>query len=337
VTPTPYLVWVHLGAKKLPNYLKLSIHNFAELFSEQKLVLLVDKCQNLEFQGPPSLKIIKVDFINEQWRYLKERLQHDLTFRSEFWFNSIARFRAIYEFMRQESIEKIIHVESDVTFLPNFPFVKFQNLGGVLAYSVQSPGQAIASVMYVGSRKVMSEFLDFCVDEVKENRQSTDMTLLFDFYRKFPQKVLILPSLSSKHKFDQVKDFMRDNIKKESNTFDGVFDPISIGQFLFGIDPRNHRGKKYLYHEDESHFVKPSQFSFEWSGDALMAKNEEGANEIFSLHIHSKDKRAMLYESLRTELTDRNMGAKRGKTTEFEWKVFVESAWQSLVRRVGMK
>jgi hypothetical protein len=330
------LVWVHLGQSKVPFYLKRSMRNHAQIFSDQKLVLLVDDDKNLHNFGIRNLSVYKVHFMDEDWEIIKRRLNHDLTFRNEFWFNSLARFKALYSFLIEEKIEKLLHIESDVVLMPNFPFSSFEKIQNSLAYSLQGEGKGIASVFYVGSQSCLADFLNFCFREILQESKNTDMTLLDNFYKKNPNKTLILPTLPKQTFFEGKLNDSKIELSETVTGFGGVFDAISIGQYFFGIDPRNNRGIKKLYIEDASHWVKPSRFSFEWLENALIARQKDLKFEIFTLHIHSKNPQIFEFSSLRKQSTKSFAKSKRGPHQQIVVQEVVRSIQKAIRRRLKL-
>lgn len=331
------LVWVHLGQSKVPYYLKRSMRNHAQIFSDQRLVLLVDDDKNLHNFGIRNLSVHKVHFMDEDWEIIKRRLSHDLTFRNEFWFNSLARFKALYSYLIEKKIDKLLHIESDVVLMPNFPFSSFEKIQNYLAYSLQGEGKGIASVFYVGSQACLAEFLNFCFREILQDSKNTDMTLLDNFHKKNPSKTFILPTLPKQTFFEGTSNDSKIELSDSVTGFGGVFDAISIGQYFFGIDPRNHRGIKKLYIEDASHWVKPSQFSFEWSENALIARQKDLKFEIFTLHIHSKKPQIFEFNFLRNQLTKSVTQSKRGPYQQIVVQEVVRSFQKAIRRRLKFK
>jgi hypothetical protein len=288
------------------------------------MVLLVENELNLNFFRISNLEVFQTPPLNESWSLIKKTLQHDLSFRNEFWFNSIARFNAIHDYMQKQHLNRALHVESDVTFLPNFPFSKFEALGSKLAFPLQGSGQGIASLFYVGSFQILADFLDYCFVEVLRNPMSTDMTILSNFVDEHNDEVVILPTLADAN-------VIRPNL---SNYFEGVFDAISIGQYFFGIDGRNARGIRKLFATDSTHYVQPSEFQFEWKDSSLIAMNERFQVEVFNLHIHSKDKEALNLNSLKKKFNKRSMQSIKGEQLEFAFTDFMKSIFYLLKRRV---
>ena len=298
--------------------------NFADLFPDRRLVLLVENELNLNSFGISNLEVFQTPPLNETWSLIKKTLQHDLSFRNEFWFNSIARFNAIYDYMQKQHLNRVLHIESDVTCLPNFPFSKFEALGSKLGFPLQGSGQGIASLFFVGSLQVLADFLDYCLVEVLRNPMSTDMTILSNFADDYNDEVVILPTLAD------VND-IRPNL---SHYFEGVFDSISIGQYFFGIDGRNARGLRKLFATDSTHYVQPGEFQFEWKESSLIAMNERFQVEVFNLHIHSKDKEALKLNSLKKKFKKRSMQSIKGEQLEFVFTDFMKSIFYLVKRRV---
>ena len=163
------LVWVHLGKKNIPKYLKRSLQNVASLFEDISLILIVDEEKNLRDLKINNLRVIKVDYLNRDWLQIKSKIEHDLDFRDGFWFSSLARFKALHSYMIEENVNSFVHIESDVTLLPDFPLHKFQLAGDGIAFPLQGDKQGIASVMYVGDRFTFDLFIKSCEEDLDLN------------------------------------------------------------------------------------------------------------------------------------------------------------------------
>jgi hypothetical protein len=114
-----------------------------------------------------------------------------------------------------------------------------------------------------------------------------------------------------------------------------VFDAISIGQYFFGIDPRNYKGRKKLFREDLDHWVKPSQYEFKWINDSLIENNGGLQYQVYSLHIHSKDAKVFSLRSLKIEFRKRIKQSQSGERTELVLRELLKSIGRALVRRMG--
>jgi len=331
------LVWVHLGPSRVSKHLKRSIKTHAISFPESSLVLLVDEERNVEDFALDNVKVIKVSIESEDWNFVEKTLNHDLTFRNGFWFTSLARFKALSIFMASEGIDKLLHIESDVVLMPNFPFSKFAQMDDRLAYCLQGEGQGIAAILFVGSEDTLNNFLWFCVEEVKRNPKSTDMTILYRYWIEKPHQVLILPSLPNNSCKPDDYPGTPKVISENLDTFGGIFDSISIGQYLLGIDPRNSRGRRILFREDEAHYLKVSQFKLEIVQNSLFLDQQGKRYPIFSLHVHSKDLRAFGILSLKQLLRKRILEMDQGEASELSIKEWFKSSYGVLRRRIHQR
>ena len=294
---------------------------------------MVDNDRNIEDLKIKNLEVKKIDYMDTNWQAIKDNLKHDLNFRNEFWFNSLGRFGALYKYMEMEGINSLLHIESDVTFFPNFPIETMSKLKDVLAYPLQGDGQGIASVFHVGSRESLSHFLAFCREQVQLNSKSTDMTILYNFFNEFPEKVLILPTLPKLESNDVEIKFRQSVASQNLDLLGGIIDAISIGQYLFGVDPRNRRGIKKLFWEDPTHWVKPSLFRYEFVDNELFAIKDKANIKVFSLHIHSKDSLAFSYKSLSFLLPKQFQNSLNGEKEKIVFKDLLRAIYKSVMRR----
>jgi hypothetical protein len=331
------LVWVHLGPSRVSKHLKRSIKTHAISFPESSLILLVDEERNVEDFALDNVKVIKVSIESEDWNFIEKTLNHDRTFRNGFWFTSLARFKALSIFMASEGIYQLLHIESDVVLMPNFPFSKFAQMDDRLAYCLQGEGQGIAAILFVGSKDTLNNFLRFCVEEVKRNPKSTDMTILYRYWIEKPHQVLILPSLPNNSCKPDDYPGTPKVISENLDTFGGIFDPISIGQYLLGIDPRNSRGRRILFREDETHYLKVSQLKLEIVQDSLLLDRRGKRYPIFSLHVHSKDLRAFGTLSLKQLLRKRILEMDQGEASELSIREWFKSGYGASRRRIHQR
>lgn len=329
------LVWVHLGPAKIPRHLKESLNYHSRQFSNQKLILIVDHDRNYYDFGIKNLKVVQVPTLDLEWEVIQNNMEHDLTFRKGFWFTSLARFKAIAILMSIHQVERLLHVESDVVLMPNFPFDKFHEQNPKLAYSLEGEGQGIASILYVGSQQYLEDFLNFTIEETESNPLATDMTVLYGFFLRYPNQVDILPSLirelHSVVEFENTPKALSERV----DYFGGIFDPISIGQFLLGIDPRNNKGVRILYRQEDNHYLKMSKLQFRVEKNVLFLIKGYKKYPVFTLHVHSKDPRAFSQCNLFSLLNERLESAKQGEKSEFIPKVFANSLFLAVMRRLS--
>lgn len=315
------LVWVHLGNDKIPKHLLGSLQSARKVFPEVDFVLISDYRLEHKQLEQLNVSLFELESVNDLWDDLKTNLNHDLSFRSGFWFNSLARLLCFEKFLERTSHDKLVHIESDVLLLDAFPLSAFHTLGEKVAFPIQSRGQGIASVLYLGSQRMATLLTNFTMQNVLKNASATDMTTLWDFSQEYPQYVQKLPS-----KPCHLLEGTEMNTWMSPRGYPGVFDSISIGQYLFGIDPRNFRGKLKLFTEDITHYVKPSRWRLEWTSPELLFRENNQLYSIFNLHIHSKDLRCFKAESFEKLIAKRIDQCGRIKT-EWVWSVLFRSCW----------
>ena len=75
--------------------------------------------------------------------------------------------------------------------------------------------------------------------------------------------------------------------------FNGYFDGADIGIFLYGIDPRNERGKKVMRRTIAGNFLNVREIKFKWSESRnfpnVISEFHGLELPLYSIHIHSKN------------------------------------------------
>jgi hypothetical protein len=200
---------------------------------------------------------------------------------------TIKRFFLLQEFIEKTGSCDVLHVESDVILMPNFPFKTFTGLECDLAFPMVDAQHAAASVMYIKNHEAIESFINF-IDSEKLRHDDTDMRILVK-YAKENSNVCILPS--------RIESEISGEGRK--SVFEGVFDGATYGQYLFGLDPRNNLGRRTLFQPLSNHHVKAHNYSYEVTiinqryGLQVSSKNGQ-KYPIYNLHIHSKDLRAFM-------------------------------------------
>lgn len=284
------IVFVHLGSR-IPKHLRLNLRRTSELFPEKKIVLITDQTLHLPKGNYRVERVISHD----DFDLASRSLNHPLEFRNGFWISTLLRLTAVARFAQLAS-QPILHVESDVILSRDFPFKKLENLGEVASFPLVSPGQAVASILYIGSKSVGTEFSNFIDREVQKNPNTSDMRVL-DAFREFsPESVEILPTgpnVPIVYLDSYLTNFL-DATRKNLDALGGVFDAIDIGFFLFGEDPRNNRGFRNIRKLDDSSYLRLTTlgFSFDKRREFINLEYAGKSYPLYTLHIHSKDSRA---------------------------------------------
>ena len=322
----------------LPTHLILNIKRTLNLFPDQNIYLLTD--QSLETIKIKNLKVHQYKS-SKDWFELESLLKHPKNFRNNFWFTSLSRFIAISEFSRNFDSE-ILHLESDVIISSDFPFQQFISGEYLFQFPIVNDSLAIASILYIKNFTAAELLANLVMETARIDSNTTDMHILRILSKNFYVNFRMLPTSPS-------NDYVTPNAGNEFFTannkalefFLGVFDGFDIGRYLFGIDPRNGRGISKIRQPDNSvyldtrkiHFIVDKQRDFPYIYDPIT----NITYPIFSLHIHSKNKK--LFELISSKkIIDK---AVRNSTKEpksiFYPKIFVKSAFLSLNRRLKGK
>lgn len=277
---SPKIVFVFLGSK-IPRYAELNLKLIRKTFPDIQIFLISDEPRNGDIvQGVSFHKVPKM---HDLWPAIYQNMSHNLAFRNGFWFSSIARFMAIREFMRTGIDGPIIHLELDVLLFPDFPMDLFVTIKEDLAFTLASPSEGSAAVLYIKDLSSINSLVSISEDLFCHSPGSTDMTILRTIFEKKLMSTLILPSVPGEVSDD------------EGRWNNYVFDPSSWGMYLLGQDPRNHQGRLIFNRSESHHFIQPSEFTFRFHYSKLSVTKGSHTAQLVNLHIHSKDLRVFRF------------------------------------------
>jgi hypothetical protein len=188
----------------------------------------------------------------------------------------------------------VILVESDIWVANNFPFNKFESLNCEMAYPLLCEGSAIASTVYFRDSKSVNNFIDHIEKELSALPELTDMQVMWSYFSEYESRILVLPtSINDKTAFNPTNNVeIYSKISNNANVFNGLFDGATWGQFITGEDPKNLLGIQRIYHRLNHHFVNPGNYRIHLKGSGEINVSIAGSTlPLYSLHIHSKDKR----------------------------------------------
>lgn len=276
----PIAVYVHLGPN-LPEHLKFNLNRHQRLFPEQELVLITSHDQDFQLaDGIYQFRVNCDELKLELFSAMGQRL--DFNFRNGFWKYTLQRFFAIGEFHKLKPNRAVTHIESDVLVMPNFPWNKLNELRKLAWLKVNSELDVAAIVHFPSfdiTKRLLSE-IEICA---LQNPGTNDMLALHESARKLNNFHQYLPSIT-KENTNQDAQFGHSE-KKSLEYFGGIFDPLNLGLWYFGQDPKNSFGLRMRYEGDPSHDLRPGQTNLNFVNNSLVDGN---GTLIFSLHVHSK-------------------------------------------------
>lgn len=233
----------------------------------------------------------------EEVSQLLDNLVMDEKFRNGFWRYSLERLFAMTQHHMEYPQEPLIHIESDVLPLRNFPFHTFKNLEK-LAWSRVDSHRNVAAIVFSPNIAASTWLAEKMISEIHIARETDDMKVLGEISAKYSSEIDVLPSLSHQKSNLRNRNLNTDDdfysISSHFSKFNGIFDPAGIGIWLTGTEPRNYFGvtKKFDSKSNvgSKAFIDPGNvdYSFDDQG-RLMLTSEGELTQVYSLHIHSKN------------------------------------------------
>ncbi len=201
-------------------------------------------------------------------------LANNLSFREGFWRYSLERLIAL-EAWHAENLpeESFLHIESDILILNNFPFDSF-GLIDKIAWIKFNDSHDVSALLYSPNFEFTNWLAVRIREEISKDLGLTDMTVLSIIRNSSPDKVYLLPTISS----------------PKCDFFEGLFDGASVGMWLHGRDPRNHYGlvKRHILLPNSDD--KAETLIFWMKKGILWVENGSDKFPLFNLHVHSKSR-----------------------------------------------
>lgn len=197
----------------------------------------------------------------------------DKKFRNGFWNNSSKRLFLVYEYMKMNNIENVIHIENDVLLYSNLNY----NFEKKIYITMDSKNRCIPGIIYIPKYDLLTKLIENY--DFKKN----DMINLANFYNNNKNIVKTFPIIN-----DSIdKCIYNENFKE----FNSIFDGAAIGQYLGGVDPKNLAGDSTGF-VNETCKIKYNKYKFKWmkKGNNYFPYVEINSKliPINNLHIHCK-------------------------------------------------
>ena len=284
-------VIVHLGPARA-SWVFTNISRHLELFPNVPILFISDHKSHLKKAAGLGVETY-VYLPTRETDDLFKSTAHSITFRHDFWRTSVERLIAIQQYQTDVNQEKILHIESDVMLMPNFPWGKVNELDKLTWLSANSFLDC-AALLYAPSINAMEWLIEELKQEIILHTDATDMKVLYSIRKKSPEEIKLFPSTSAALADELLrsdKERFHENTKLTSH-FGGIFDVLNMGMWLTGQNPRNQGGKVVRY---EKYFTQDNDFdqdSFLFQNGCL-AVGEEPRENLFNLHVHSKNLRLL--------------------------------------------
>lgn len=277
-------VFVHLG-ETLPEHLQLNLIRHRKLFPEIQVVLVVDHAPEMDLDDQIEVFFYIPENTTEEL-FLEAGKHMDHSFRAGFWKHTFNRLFALEFVHSQYPHHRILHIESDVVLMPNFPWDKLRKIEKLSWLNVNNEND-IASLVYLDSLDHTKHLSSFLRKTLASNPSATDMSALRSFAIEAPLLHEYLPSVYSQNKRSELGLLIVPGERRESLGLGGYFDPLAFGIWNMGQDPKNNYGLVRRYVDQQHHDIDVRGIHLVYEENAL---KDQFGNLIYSLHVHSKCK-----------------------------------------------
>ena len=292
----PVAVFVHLG-KSPAAHLWRNLQRHADLFPEIETYVILDQLSHVK-SIPDGINLY---MFKRESQFLNEAIfnAHDQKFRRGFWRFSLERLFALSEFHKNHPQRKILHIESDVLLLPNFPWDLLSN-SELPLWNNYNQERDVSALLYFPDYARHLTFIEHVQAELVKIPKHTDMTVLAALRKNNDVNCSLFPSLDPgiMDLLNVLSPLNSDFIRRvsTSDVFEnGVFDGAAIGMWLTGHDPRNNYGKALLHDASPlvsgDSLIDPRAVAYELDkeGNLFLVSRTTGYRvSLWNLHVHSK-------------------------------------------------
>lgn len=223
-------------------------------------------------------------------------IAHGLKGREKLFIYSFERFYVLYNLMKNYSLTNILFLELD-NLIYDDPYLWINKLQDVdMAYLFDNYDRASAGISYIKNHETLKKMLNyFNVYIHNDTGFINEMSALYRFYvfmeknkTDINSRITFLPI----HWKDDTKPVQTYEL---SNIFqDSIFDALSIGIYLAGIDTYHSGGRIETKKKSPWGLIDYTTYLYEYKYDEKGRKipyilNGDTCIRINNLHIHSKD------------------------------------------------
>ena len=290
----------------LPPYIVECIHQ-TRLFFKGDIYLIINDLQSEHLLKLEKYKINIIDYLTvedinftniKQAFYSKFNIIHGLTGREELFIRSIERFFLLHNLMLQKNLSDCLFIELDNLIYddPEKWLTSFSKKE--LSYMYDNDDRCSSGIMFVKTASSIENLLDYLLSFiVYHNELINEMTALFRYMNIENNKVQIIPTYWKK---EGIPELAKQNF---GDYEDSIFDSLSIGVYLLGMDPFHRKGKLEVGLRSWWGAIDYTQDKYEWREDEIGRKipyifDGQKWLRINNLHVHSKDLKSGLSKSI---------------------------------------
>jgi hypothetical protein len=197
----------------------------------------------------------------------------DKHFRNGFWNSASKRLFLLNEYLKQQQLKHVIHLENDVMLYSDMNY----ELDEKIYIVMDETNRCIPGIVYIPNHTLFDKLINHY------DYSKNDMENLAIFYHRNRDIVATFPIIDN-----SVQPCI---YNEEFERFHSIFDGAAIGQYLGGVDPRNIPGDTTGF-VNETCIVKYNDYKFQWikKGEHYVPHILIQNNWIMvnNLHLHSK-------------------------------------------------
>jgi hypothetical protein len=278
---SPPLVFVWLG-DKFPAWLSAALAMNNKLCGISTILISSKSAGRL---SSVTQQIFIEDFYEPPHELNVQMGKSNPKFRGGFWIKTSERFFVLEQFMDKFSCPALFHAELDnLIFDVSTLAAKLDLVGQGFFCPRDAIDRGIASLIYINEIGALRAML--LLLSQSSTPFANDMALLGHMLQTSPQ----FYALPTENAFN--KGTPPSWVALGADEVAGIFDAAALGQFLFGIDPKNSGVFLFNFFENENKGCNLSrlQFNPKFENRQFSISNREHdlTFNVYNLHIHSK-------------------------------------------------
>ena len=256
---------------------KYIVDNIQQLLKLGFNVHVITENKFFKFLNFDNIKKIDTNKLNINFN---KKSKLNKKYRNGFWNNCSKRLFLLYEYMKRDNIQNVIHLENDV-LLYNKMNYNFENK---VYLTMDAENRCIPGIIYIPDYKLFDNLIN------NYDYTKNDMINMSNFYKNNTDIVETFPIIN-----DSIEKCI---YNKNFNIFNSIFDGAAIGQYLGGVDPRNKKGNTIGF-INETCVIKYNNYTFKWIKEDKFKLPyiiiDDKLILVNNLHIHCKNLKKFIF------------------------------------------
>ena len=297
------IVLTHLG-ESVPPYLRDCVKQIRLWNPITYIYIILDDChKSQEFftslEDNYEVRLVFRSMLEQtaEHKFFIDNFKGDLAFRKGYWRHVKERFFLIQELMMKERLTNIIAMEYDVLLYINIDsminvFLKDSKNMRMVRDNDQRGHPAFLFIPTVESIRRFNNFLISIIQSPLEDMQSLAAYADYSGAMKYFPVITDVRNRSIK-KRTSTQGHTSENpfyLSDEFDRFNMLFDSLTVGQWVGGIDSRNTGGNKIARYENESALYNINEMSLYWkkNPETFLWQPYLDGCLLATIHVHSK-------------------------------------------------